>query len=57
MNDLRRYLVYRSRDAKQFLCICAARDRRHALKIARRMFRLDRTACAEPESLTMGARL
>ena len=45
-----RFLVYRSKTAKHFLCICAARDRKHALKIARRMFTLDRTAFAIPET-------
>ena len=41
-----RFLIYRSAAARQFLCVCAALDKRHALKIARRMFRLDRTAYA-----------
>lgn len=46
---LRRWWVYRSATSKQHLCVCAARDGRHALKIARQMFRLDRTAHAHPE--------
>lgn len=41
-----RHLVYRSHNAKVHLCVVDARDRRHALKIARRMFRLDKTAFA-----------
>lgn len=49
MDTVRRYLVFRARGDRQFLCVCAARDRRHALKIARRMFRLERSAYAEPE--------
>jgi len=46
MTTTRRYKVFRSAQSKDFLCICAARDKRHALKIARRMFRLERTAMA-----------
>lgn len=45
-----RFLVYRSARARNWLCVCAARDKRHALKIARRMFRLDRTAFAVQEA-------
>jgi hypothetical protein len=41
-------LVYRANEAKTYLCVCAARDKRHALKIARQMFRLPRTAYARP---------
>jgi hypothetical protein len=44
-----RYLVFRSHTARDWLCVCAARDRRHALKIARRIFRLERTAFAVAE--------
>ena len=44
----RRFKVFRSATSRDFLCICAARDKRHALKIARRMFRLERTAMAFP---------
>lgn len=44
-----RHLIYRSAKARQFLCVCLARDERHALKIARRMFQLDRTAYAVAE--------
>ncbi len=47
---LQRYLVYRSDKAKNFLCVCAASDRRHALKIARQLFRLERTAHAVREN-------
>lgn len=45
----RRYLVFRSREARNYLCVCAARDGGHALRIARRMFRLARTAHAVKE--------
>lgn len=45
-----RFLIYRSAAARQFLCVCAARDKRRALTIARRMFRLDRTAYAMKEA-------
>lgn len=41
-----RHLVYRSHNAKVHLCVVDARDRRHALKIARRTFKLDKTAYA-----------
>ena len=50
-NPLRRYLVYRSAKARNHLCVCAARDRRHALRIARQMFTLERSAYAVPESV------
>ena len=45
-SPLRRFLVYRSSSSPNYLCVCSARDKRHALKIARRMFRLERTATA-----------
>ena len=48
---LRRYLVYSSAKDKRFLCVCAARDAKHALKIARQLFTLDRTAHAVLERL------
>lgn len=44
-----RYLVFRSASSANHLCVCAARDKRHAVKIARRLFRLDRTAYAVQE--------
>lgn len=44
-----RHLIYRSAKARNFLCVCAARDKKHALTIARRMFQLDRTAYAVQE--------
>lgn len=44
-----RFLIYRSEAARTFLCVCAGRDKRHALTIARRMFNLDRTAYAVVE--------
>jgi hypothetical protein len=43
-----RHLVYRGPEAKTYLCVCSARDKRHALKIARQMFRLPRQAYARP---------
>ncbi|NLW81231.1 MAG: hypothetical protein GXY42_06105 [Desulfovibrionales bacterium] len=47
--DTRRFLVFRSAKSGDFLCVCAARSRSHALKIARRMFRLEQTAWAIEE--------
>lgn len=44
-----RYLVFRSREARNYLCVCEARDGGHALTIARRLFRLTRTAHAVKE--------
>lgn len=43
-----RHLVYRDANSRHYLCVCAARDRRHALRIARQMFHLPRTAHAIP---------
>ena len=49
-SPLSRFLVFRTAKARHFLCICAARDETHALKIARQNgFRLARTACAVRE--------
>jgi hypothetical protein len=48
MNIIRFY-VYRSDKSRNYLCVCAARDKRHALQIARRMFQLSKTAWAMPE--------
>lgn len=47
--ETNRFRVYRSSAARTYLCVCSARDRRHALKIARRMFRLEKTAYAVSE--------
>ncbi|MFA7331058.1 MAG: hypothetical protein WC326_08300 [Candidatus Delongbacteria bacterium] len=41
-----RHLIFRSQAAKVHLCVVDARDRRHALKVARRTFKLDKTAYA-----------
>jgi hypothetical protein len=49
-NPLRRFLIYRTAKSRQHLCVCAARDGRHALRIARQMFLLERTAFAVPEA-------
>lgn len=46
---LNRYFVFKSAKDKRYLCIVAARNRSHALKIARQSFRLHRDACAIPE--------
>lgn len=46
---LKRYQVFRTRKSREFLCVAAARDGRHALKIARQMFALGRDAWARPE--------
>jgi hypothetical protein len=47
---LTRFLVFRSHESRDFLCVAAARDRKHALRIARQIFRLSRTARAVPEA-------
>lgn len=46
---LTRFRVYREASSRQFLCIASARDAKHAVRIARQMFRLTRTAWATPE--------
>jgi hypothetical protein len=47
---MKRYLIFRSASSPQFLCVCSARDKNHALKIARNMFiSLDRRAIAVAE--------
>jgi hypothetical protein len=44
---LYRFLVYPSDKAQRWLCVCAARDKAHALKIARQNFTcIERTAYA-----------
>lgn len=48
---LRRFNVYRSAAARTHLCVCAARDSRHAVRIARQLFLLTRTATARLEAL------
>jgi hypothetical protein len=45
-NKLTRYRIYRSRESREYLCVCAARDKRHALQIARQNFQLGRGAQA-----------
>jgi len=52
ISTLRRFRVYREAGARQFLCIAAAKDAKHAVKIARQLFRLTRTAWATPETIT-----
>lgn len=47
---LRRHLVYRTRASRNPLLVAAARDAKHALKIARQMFTLPRDAYAVLES-------
>jgi len=47
---LARYLVFNDDKSRQYLCVCAARDRAHALKIARQNFKLTRTAHAIRET-------
>lgn len=49
MSGLVRYLVYRAEADRHYMCVCAARNREHALKIARQNFRLTTTAYAVPE--------
>jgi hypothetical protein len=46
-------MVFRSAKAREFLCICKARNEQHALEIAGRMFRLERTAWANIEDRTV----
>lgn len=46
---LTRYLVFRTAKSPHFLCVCAARDAKHALKIARQQHRLSRDAYAVSE--------
>jgi len=48
-SKLSRYRVYRSKESKSYLCVCAARDGRHALQVARQTFTLTRTAFAVKE--------
>lgn len=45
----KRWLVFRSRKSPAHLCVCAANDAKHAVKIARNIWSLDRTAFAIPE--------
>jgi len=47
---LSRYLVFPDDKSRQYLCVCAARDKAHALKIARQNFKLTRTAQAIRET-------
>lgn len=44
-----RWWVYRTAKSQAPLCVVAANDRLHALKIARGIWALDRTARAIPE--------
>lgn len=43
---MNRYAIFRSKESKNVLCYCAARDAKHALKIARGIWTLTRTATA-----------
>lgn len=54
---LTRYRVYRTAKSPNYLCIAAARDAKHALKIARQMFTLPRDAYAAPENSCRQLRL
>jgi hypothetical protein len=49
LSHLTRFLVYRSAKSPNYLCVCAARDKRHALKIARGIWNLKRDAYAVTE--------
>jgi hypothetical protein len=44
-----RWLVYRTRKSANHLCVVAAQDKAHALRVARGIWALDRTAFAIPE--------
>lgn len=46
---MKRFLVFSSKSRTTHLCVCMARDRRHALSVARQLFRLKRDAYAIPE--------
>ena len=46
----RRFLIFKGRTRPTWLCVVAARDKRHALTIARRIFFLERTAFALEET-------
>jgi hypothetical protein len=50
MTPLIRYMVFTAPSRREPLCICAARDKKHALKIARQLFALPRTAYAVEET-------
>jgi len=49
LSHLTRFLVYRSAKSRNYLCVCAARDTKHALKIARSIWNLKRDAFAVAE--------
>jgi hypothetical protein len=44
-----RFLVYSGRTKRTYLCVVAARDKVHALKVARQMFNLTKKAFAMEE--------
>lgn len=47
-----RFYVYSGKNKNgAHLCVCEARDGRHALQIARQMFALPRTAYTRPERI------
>ena len=46
VQKLRRFLIFSDEQSRQYMCVCAARDSSHALKIARQNFTLTRTARA-----------
>lgn len=46
----RRFLIFKGRERRTWLCVVAARDKRHALSIARRIFYLSRSAFALEET-------
>ena len=52
---LYRYLVYRTKEARTYLCVAAARSETHALKIARQVHRLSRSAYALLETVERAA--
>jgi hypothetical protein len=47
---MKRFLVFSSRTRSTHLCVCMARDRRHALAVARQLFTLKRDAYAVQEA-------
>lgn len=53
----KRFLIYRGRHSKTYLCVVSARDNAHALEIARRTFFLGIEAFSlEEAALNGGAR-
>jgi hypothetical protein len=50
----KRFRIYRGRNSKTYLCVVSARDKAHALEIARRTFFLGIEAFSVEESAVNG---